>query len=91
MVQASFDAFNSGDLDAWGTFLASDVIWRPPDGWPEPGPYIGRDVVLGAVAQLREAWDSDTAEPTEFIDAGNRVVAKFSGAAQATALRRTCL
>jgi ketosteroid isomerase-like protein len=77
VVQASFDAFTTGDLDAWGTFLASDVIWGPPDGWPEPGPYIGRDAVLRAVAQPREAWDSDTAEPTEFIDAGDRVVAKF--------------
>jgi ketosteroid isomerase-like protein len=95
VVQASFDAFNTGDLDAWATFLTSDVIWRPPDGWPEPGPYIGREAVLRVVAQLREAWDSDTAEPTEFIDAGDRIVAKFvsrgTGHGPAANMSMTCV
>jgi ketosteroid isomerase-like protein len=78
VVEASFDAFNTGDLDAWEKFLAPDVIWQPPDGWPEPGPYLGRDAVLRHVAQLREAWDRDTAEPIgDLIHTGDRVVARF--------------
>jgi ketosteroid isomerase-like protein len=78
VVEASFDAFNTGDLDAWEKFLAPDVIWQPPDGWPEPGPYLGRDAVLRHVAQLREAWDRDTAEPIgDLIHTGDRVVASF--------------
>jgi ketosteroid isomerase-like protein len=78
VVEASFDAFNTGDLDAWEKFLAPDVIWQPPDGWPEPGPYLGRDAVLRHVAQLREAWDRDTAEPVvDLIHTGDRVVARF--------------
>jgi ketosteroid isomerase-like protein len=77
-LRPAIDAFNTGDLDAWATFLAPDVIWQPPDGWPEPGPYLGRDAVLRHVAQLREAWDRDTAEPIgDLIHTGDRVVVRF--------------
>jgi ketosteroid isomerase-like protein len=78
VVQASFEAFNAGDMDAWANLLAPDVIWRPPKDWPEPGPYAGREAVLRQVQQNREAWDADTAEPIgDFIDAADRVVVRF--------------
>jgi SnoaL-like domain len=42
------------------------------------GPWPGRDAVLRHVAQLREAWDRDTAEPIgDLIHTGDRVVARF--------------
>jgi ketosteroid isomerase-like protein len=79
IVRASFAAFNAGDMDAWGNLLAADVIWRPRSGWPEPGPFIGREAVLRQVQRNREAWDADTAEPvTAFIDAADRVVVRFA-------------
>jgi ketosteroid isomerase-like protein len=78
IVKASFDAWNEGDTDAWGSFLAPDVIWRPPQDWPEPGPFAGREAVLRQVRQNREAWDADRAEPiTDFIDSADRVVMRF--------------
>jgi hypothetical protein len=43
-------------MRAWGDFLAPDVIWRPPEEWPEPRPYVGRESVLREVQQLRETW-----------------------------------
>jgi ketosteroid isomerase-like protein len=78
VVQASFDAWNAGDMDAWSGFLAPDVIWRVPQGWPEPGPYHGREAVLREVRQLRETWDADAAEPiSEFTHVGDRVVVRL--------------
>jgi SnoaL-like domain len=78
IVQASFEAWNAGDMRAWGNFLAPDVIWRPTEDWPEPGPYVGRESVLREAQQLREAWGADAAEPVgEFSHSGNRVVGRF--------------
>ena len=71
--EASFEAWNAGDMEAWANLLAPDVIWRPPKDWPEPGPFAGREAVLRQVQQNREAWDADTAEPIgDFIDAADR-------------------
>ncbi len=78
VVRASFEAWNAGDMEAWGGFLAPDVIWRPPGDWPEPGPFAGREAVLRQVQQNRETWDADTAEPvSDFIHAADRVVVRF--------------
>ncbi len=39
------------------------------EGWPEPGPYFGREAVMREFEQFREAWDADAAEPiSDFID-----------------------
>jgi ketosteroid isomerase-like protein len=78
IVRASFEAFNAGNMEAWGNFLAPDVIWRPPRDWPESGPFTGREAVLRQVQQNRETWDADTAEPIgDFIHAADRVVVRF--------------
>ena len=54
-----------------------DIIVRPPEGWPEPGPCVGREAVMGQWEQLRETWDADEVEPIgDFIDAADRVVVR---------------
>jgi ketosteroid isomerase-like protein len=79
IVRTSFDAWNAGDMDTWSRFLAADVVWSVPAGWPEPGPYVGREAVMTQVRQQRETWNADTAEPVaDLIDAGDRVVARFA-------------
>ena len=55
-----------------------DVIVRTAEGWPEPGPFVGREAVMRQWEQLRETWDADALEPiSDFIDAGDRVVVRF--------------
>ena len=34
----------------------------PPQGWPEPGPYVGREAVMRQLKQLRGTWNSDSFE-----------------------------
>jgi ketosteroid isomerase-like protein len=77
IVSASLDTWNAGDMDAWKDFLASDVIWRPPPDWPEPGPFIGREETLRQVQRIRETWDTDTAEPISVSDAADRVAVRL--------------
>ena len=77
IVQSSGAAWNAGDMDAVRESLDPDVIWRAPEGWPEPGPYVGREAVVRQLEQLRETWDADALEPISIVDAGDRVAVRL--------------
>jgi ketosteroid isomerase-like protein len=78
IVEASFEAWNAADMDALRDVLDPDAVMRAPEGWPEPGPFFGREAVMRQVEQLRETWDSDSFELiSDFIDVGDRVAVRF--------------
>ena len=58
VVRAGFEAWNAGDMDAYGELLDPDVIIRMPEGWPEPGPFVGREAVLREFKQARDCLGS---------------------------------
>jgi ketosteroid isomerase-like protein len=77
IVRAAYDTWNTPDMEAFRDLYTGDaIIVRGLDGWPEPGPFVGRDAIVRAFVQLRETWDSDTLEPISFIDLGDRVLAR---------------
>ena len=77
IVRAVFEAWNAGDMDALRELYDPDVIVRAAEGWPEPGPFVGREAVIRQGEQLRETWDSVTIEPIgDFIDVGDRVAVR---------------
>jgi ketosteroid isomerase-like protein len=78
VVRAASQAWNAGDRDAFRELHDPDVILRTEKNWPEPGPYIGREAVMGFYKQLRETFDADTLELTgDFSHAADRVVARW--------------
>jgi ketosteroid isomerase-like protein len=77
-VRANFEAWNAGNMDAWGELFDPDVIMRNPEGWPEPGPQVGREAVLRFIKQLRDTWDTDALEVvSDYTDVGDRVAVRF--------------
>jgi len=77
-MRTGIDRWNAGDMAAVREALDAEIIMRTPEGWPEPGPYVGREAVLRQLEQNRAAWDTDTFEPiTNFIDAADRVVVRM--------------
>jgi uncharacterized protein len=78
IVRRGFEAWNAGDMDALREYFDPNVILHTLEGWPEPGPYIGRDAVMRWFEQLRDTWDSDAFDRIDFIDAGDRVLARNS-------------
>ena len=77
-VKAAFEAWNAGDMDAFRKLLAPDVILRNPEGWPEPGPFVGREAVMRQWEEQRKIWDADAVEPiSDFIESADRVVVRF--------------
>jgi ketosteroid isomerase-like protein len=78
VVEAMGDAWNAGDMDALREVYDPDVIVRAPAGWPEPGPFVGREAVMRQWERNREYWDTDTFEAVgDPIDAGDRVVVRL--------------
>jgi ketosteroid isomerase-like protein len=78
IVRAGYDLWNAGDMDALRGLFDPDASLRLPEGWPEPGPFIGRDAVMRQLDQQRETWDADALVPiADFIDAGDRVAVRF--------------
>ena len=78
LVRAAYEAWNRGDMSALREAYDSGVVLRMVEGWPEPGPYFGREAVMRQWQQQRETWDADALVPiSDFIDAGDRVVVRF--------------
>jgi ketosteroid isomerase-like protein len=78
VVRRGFEAWNVGDMDALRELYDPEVIWRPPEGWPEPGPYVGREAVLRQLEQWRETWDAYVTELIgDFIDAADQVAVRM--------------
>ena len=75
-VKAVFDAWNAGDMDRLREMWDPNIVLHMVPGWPEPGPYAGREAVMRQFAQLRDTWDADVVEPISFVDVGDRVVVR---------------
>jgi ketosteroid isomerase-like protein len=66
-------------MDAFRDLYDPDAIMRPPEGWPEPGPFVGREAVMREWRQVREAWNADVVETIgDFIEAGDRVAVRHA-------------
>ena len=78
IVRARVAAWNAGDMESIRESSDPEIVVRPPLGWPEPGPFVGREAVMREFEQLRETWDVDTAERiSDFIDVGDRVAMRM--------------
>jgi uncharacterized protein len=77
VMRRGFAAWNAGDMDAIRTRLDPGVILRPPENWPEPGPYVGPDAVMRQWQQARETLDRDTLElASNFVAVGDRIAVR---------------
>ena len=76
-ARRAYAAYNAGDLETLRDLYDPDVVMYHLEGWPEPGPSVGRDAVMREVEQLREPWKGDTVEPVgDLIEAGDQVLVR---------------
>ena len=77
VVRATTQAWFARDIDALRELLDDDVILRTAKGWPEPGPYLGREAVIGFFEQASRTFDAEAFERTGEISHGaDRVVSR---------------
>jgi ketosteroid isomerase-like protein len=78
IVRAFYQAWNAVDMDAVRECFDPDaIIVRSLEGWPEPGPFVGREAIIRQFELNREAWEADAMEPTDVIDVADRVVLRL--------------
>jgi ketosteroid isomerase-like protein len=78
LVQVLFGAWNAGDMDAFREGYDPDAIMRAVEGWPEPGPWVGREAIMRQWKHMREAWDADKVEAVgDIIGIGDRVAVRY--------------
>jgi ketosteroid isomerase-like protein len=73
-AKAGYDAFATGDMEAWAATQAPDAQWEMPKGFPYGGGYVGpQQVIDGVFTPIGELWPDFKVEPTAFHAAGNVV------------------
>jgi ketosteroid isomerase-like protein len=78
IVRALFDTWNARDMDGLRALYDPGVIVRAPDGWPEPGPFVGPDAVMRQWEEMRETWEADRLDTVmDFVATADRVVGRF--------------
>jgi ketosteroid isomerase-like protein len=78
VLRAYFTAWNAGDMEAVRESFTPDVVAVAPDGWPEPGPFVGRDVLMRQWNQMRETFDTDEITPIgDVTEVGDTVAVRF--------------
>lgn len=88
-VRALVRAFEERDESVVEHF-APDAVMYSPEGWPEPGPMLGREAVIGQFVRLAEDWQNHamTIEHAETRPGAVivRLLWKTTGAASSIAL-----
>lgn len=77
LVESAFDAWNRGEIEAFGNHVAEDVAWLEVAGRPEGGSseLFGRDRLRQSLESLFEVWESYPLEVERIHDVRDRVVA----------------
>jgi uncharacterized protein len=77
LVRKTFEAWNANDMEGLRQLFDPDAILRSPPGWPEPGPFVGRDAVIRQFEQVRDAFDQDSTRfLSDFATTGDRVIVR---------------
>jgi ketosteroid isomerase-like protein len=54
IVRRFYELWNAREFDAMGVLLAPDAVAHMPAGWPEPGPFHGRDAIISQADRTGE-------------------------------------
>jgi uncharacterized protein len=87
-VRRSYEAFARGDLDAVVADMHEEIEWHQAQGLPHGGFYRGLAEVRRSIFEPldEEWWDEFSADPDEFLEAGDEVVVlgRYRGRAKGT-------
>ncbi len=88
IVRRSYVAFAADDMDGVVGDMHPDIVWHQAQGLPHGGVYHGLAEVRRNVFDPldRDWWSEFTAEPDEFLDAGDEimVLGRYRGVAKET-------
>jgi ketosteroid isomerase-like protein len=78
VVMEVIRSFVEGDRETPLRIWHPDAVMTGPAGWPEPGPFEGRENVLGQFERLAEDWGQSQMEDVKILDCqGDWVILSF--------------
>jgi ketosteroid isomerase-like protein len=78
LERRTFEFFNAGDFDSVADLFALDAEVRPAPGFPEAGPFRGRDQISRFYAGLIEGWKPGARVILgELRETGDKVLVRF--------------
>jgi ketosteroid isomerase-like protein len=79
VAMETFRRFNPKDLENWAALWHPEGRATPAKGWPEPGPFVGRDAIVRQFERLFADWSEYRNEEIEVAaDSGDWVVVTWS-------------
>jgi uncharacterized protein len=88
IVRRSYEAFSRHDMDGVLGDMHPEIVWHQAQGLPHGGIYRGLAEVKKNIFDPldEEWWDGFTADPDEFLEAGDQVVVvgRYRATAKAT-------
>ena len=72
LVLGAYESFNQGETEPLLELMHPNIEWIPPPTSLEPHPLRGREAVREYLAP--NVFDTQTAEPLELIEQGNRLL-----------------
>jgi ketosteroid isomerase-like protein len=76
IVRRFYERWDARDFEALGTLLDPQAVAYAPAGWPEAGPFAGRDVIVRQLAGLNEGLSDTTIALEEISAQGDWVIAR---------------
>ncbi len=67
IVREGFRRFESSEFDEAGSLWHLDAWITGPEGWPERGPFEGREAVLGQFKRLAADWGEHQVSDVEVV------------------------
>lgn len=68
---------DSDDFEAMRDLMHSEIVMFGPEGWPERGPFRGRDAVIRQFARLAEDYDERRTQAEELVGAEDRLAGRL--------------
>lgn len=77
LVRRAVAGVNNRDYSDLLELYHPDVVMHHLEGWPEPGPSVGREAVIREFKQLQEAPEEQSVEITDIVECGDRAVVRY--------------
>jgi uncharacterized protein len=91
VVTTWYDHVMAGELEEAAAMMSDDFVLYEPPALPYGGTYHGPQGFFEIMGKINELFEPSLAKPLEYLDAGNPVIIKLTGAFKSRATGETVL
>ena len=84
VVRESARCFERGDWEGLRALTAPDALMTPLENWPEPGPFRGREAVVGEFQRLIESFEDSQISIEAITEDGDWIIGRYTWTVRGT-------